>query len=283
MDSSSDDESYIIEAERKAKQNYLTEEVLDCNYDPDLFMMFCAEKKEANIDAWSFDELQECVHEFKMTYRRGQTLADVKEAREKEAQEQGGKKKSLSGTVKNSENAEKEKTADEANKSGLNSVKPSEENQSKPEKSNLVQPVDYPVDKTPLNPSLRQKTIDQNSFFKATSVKEPKASDKLLIKSKTVSAEKPKGESDLKQENEHSDIKKPVIEETKETVIIDQKFTIKCLSSEETDLSKAENLKFLILASEEVQGGFFSSNYHLYPVKVSPLGWECKRRFSEFV
>ena len=103
MDSSSDDESYIIEAERKAKQNYLTEEVLDCNYDPDLFMMFCAEKKEANIDAWSFDELQECVHEFKMTYRRGQTLADVKEAREKEAQEQGGKKKSLSGTVKNTE------------------------------------------------------------------------------------------------------------------------------------------------------------------------------------
>ena len=47
---SDDDESYIIEAERKAKQNYLNEEILDNNYDPELFMMFCGNKKGSDID-----------------------------------------------------------------------------------------------------------------------------------------------------------------------------------------------------------------------------------------
>ena len=47
---SDDDDTYIIEAERKAKQNYLTEEIIENNYDPDLFMMFCGTRKGADID-----------------------------------------------------------------------------------------------------------------------------------------------------------------------------------------------------------------------------------------
>lgn len=83
MSSDEENENYIIEAERKAKQNYLSEEILDSNYDPDLFMMYCSRRKEPNLDLWDFDELQKCVQDFKMEYRRGQSLKDVLEAEEK--------------------------------------------------------------------------------------------------------------------------------------------------------------------------------------------------------
>ena len=47
---SDDDESYIGVAERKAKQNYLNEEIVDNNFDPQLFMMFCSQTKEPDLD-----------------------------------------------------------------------------------------------------------------------------------------------------------------------------------------------------------------------------------------
>lgn len=92
MSSDSDDESYIIGAERKAKQNFLKEEIIENNYDPQLFMMFCSQKKEPDVDYWEFDELQTCVHDFKMTYRRGQTLKEVQEAEEKKNRKKNPKK-----------------------------------------------------------------------------------------------------------------------------------------------------------------------------------------------
>lgn len=77
MSSDSDDESYIVNAERKAKQNYLFEEIIENNYDPKLFTLFCEKTKPPDLDNWSFDELVECVAKFKMEYRRGQTFEDV--------------------------------------------------------------------------------------------------------------------------------------------------------------------------------------------------------------
>ena len=77
MSSDSDDESYIVNAERKAKQNYLFEEIIENNYDPKLFTVFCEKTKPPDLDYWSFDELVECVAKFKMVYRRGQTFEDV--------------------------------------------------------------------------------------------------------------------------------------------------------------------------------------------------------------
>ena len=65
MDSDEEDESYIIRAEREAKQQYLREEILELDYDPELFMAYCESIREANIDAWDFEELQDCVLNFK--------------------------------------------------------------------------------------------------------------------------------------------------------------------------------------------------------------------------
>lgn len=53
------------EAERKAKQSYLVAEIVDLNYDPNLFLEFCEKKKSSNIDEWSFEELEKCTKEFK--------------------------------------------------------------------------------------------------------------------------------------------------------------------------------------------------------------------------
>lgn len=77
----SDDENddYIINAERAAKQRYLTEELIDLSYDPNLFMDFISKKKEPNIDLWTFEELQEIISQFKMKHRPGDTL-DVPKA-----------------------------------------------------------------------------------------------------------------------------------------------------------------------------------------------------------
>ena len=83
MDSDEDDSSYIIRAEREAKQNYLKEEILENNYDPELFMWYISSVGEADIDSWDFDGLQGVVRDFKMKYRRGQTLDEVQGPREK--------------------------------------------------------------------------------------------------------------------------------------------------------------------------------------------------------
>ena len=83
MDSDDEDSSYILRAEREAKQNYLKEEILENNYDPELFMWYISSVGEADIDAWDFDSLQGVVSDFKMKYRRGQTLDEVRGPREK--------------------------------------------------------------------------------------------------------------------------------------------------------------------------------------------------------
>ena len=57
------------EAERKAKQSYLVAEIVDLNYDPNLFLEFCEKKKSSDIDEWSFDELEKCTKEFKDKYK----------------------------------------------------------------------------------------------------------------------------------------------------------------------------------------------------------------------
>lgn len=76
MDSDEDD-SYILRAERDAKQNYLREEIIENNYDGELFMWYISSIREANIDDWDFEDLQQAVRDFKMKYRRGQTLDEV--------------------------------------------------------------------------------------------------------------------------------------------------------------------------------------------------------------
>lgn len=51
--------------ERKRKQDYLREEIIEKQYDPEAFTAFCEEKKGNDIDSWNFEELVNCVIAFK--------------------------------------------------------------------------------------------------------------------------------------------------------------------------------------------------------------------------
>ena len=53
---------------RSSKQAYLTSEILSEGYDPGEFTAYCESKKGSDIDLWSFEELIDCVQEFKATH-----------------------------------------------------------------------------------------------------------------------------------------------------------------------------------------------------------------------
>lgn len=61
------------------KQQYLITEIIEQNYDPRLFTAHCELTKEANLDLWTFEELQQCVKEFKEKYKIGQTLEQLQD------------------------------------------------------------------------------------------------------------------------------------------------------------------------------------------------------------
>lgn len=60
---------YVQQAFRKAKQQYLTAEILDLNYDSDAFLSFCQDKKSSDIDEWTLEELDLCVQQFKKVHK----------------------------------------------------------------------------------------------------------------------------------------------------------------------------------------------------------------------
>ena len=53
------------EEARQAKQEFLIKEIIEKNYNSELFLEFCERKKSSDIDEWTFKELQECVKQFK--------------------------------------------------------------------------------------------------------------------------------------------------------------------------------------------------------------------------
>lgn len=67
------------------KQNYLREQIMDQNYDPELFSQFLTSKKGddgLDLELWTFNELHDAVIEFKTKldeYQRSQAEKDEKE------------------------------------------------------------------------------------------------------------------------------------------------------------------------------------------------------------
>lgn len=61
----SEEENYLAEAQRKAKQTFLREEVLQAGLPVDEFTQYLETKRGADIDIWTLKELEECVREFK--------------------------------------------------------------------------------------------------------------------------------------------------------------------------------------------------------------------------
>ena len=84
------DDEYIINANRKAKQSFLKEEIIDMDFNPDDFIEFASQQKgSADIDIWTFEELQDCVRTFKVTIRDRERAEkkNAKKAKPKKAQE----------------------------------------------------------------------------------------------------------------------------------------------------------------------------------------------------
>ena len=53
------------DTERARKQEFLQAEIIAKNFNVDAFTAFCEEKRSADIDQWTLEELMECVGEFK--------------------------------------------------------------------------------------------------------------------------------------------------------------------------------------------------------------------------
>lgn len=210
MSSDSDDESYIANAERKAKQNYLYEEIIENNYDPELFTMFCSKSKTPDLDFWTFDDLQECVSQFKLKYRRGQTLKEIID------------------------------------------LDPKTQKVEQPEK----------VEKGEKPKSVVKKIIQK---VEKMSESEPNPLTCSIIKSKIQAATKPNASS-------------PVIEAQ-----LESQYYIKCRPYEHSQLNTIKNLEFVVKSAELVEGGFLTSNYYVYVIHTSPLFWECRRKYTDFL
>ena len=256
MSSGSDDESYIYEAERKAKQIYLNEEIIDSNYDPELFMLFCSERKEPNLDVWDFEELQKCVQDFKMVYRRGQTLKDIQDAEKKNPKQKPKIVNPVVEEMKNKETVEPQPESKNPEKiENLQSKNPEkiENLQSKnPEKiENLQTKNSEKQEKIEAQTSEILENYSKNFKSEKNPTKTEEKGDNAL-KSKIFSTE---GSHNISQPTE----------------ISDGKFLINCIKLEETILSKTEDLKFIINKPEHVVAGLLSSDYYLYPVMTLPL------------
>lgn len=62
------DESGALSALRSAKQAFLRAEVVEAGYSSELFVEYCDELKGTDVDAWTFEELKDCVENFKRIY-----------------------------------------------------------------------------------------------------------------------------------------------------------------------------------------------------------------------
>ena len=53
----SEEDDYIKNAERTAKQNFLKEEIIDAGFDAEAFLAYTGAGEDVDIDTWNFEEL----------------------------------------------------------------------------------------------------------------------------------------------------------------------------------------------------------------------------------
>ncbi|CAG9316757.1 unnamed protein product [Blepharisma stoltei] len=189
----SDSEDILESAQRKAKQKFLREEVIELNYDPKLFTDFCESQKGSDIDLWTFEEIQECVKEFKLKFRPGETAEEYEEKVKKE--------KELERRL-------------------------------------------YEIP-----PKKVQKAVEEyKQQEEAKAIMETKAES--LISPGT---------------DPNGDV-----------------FFVHTETAEVNELMTFKDIKLEISEPVIVQGGLFGSNYVMYNIVTSPLGWNVRRRYKQF-
>ena len=68
MDYENEEDDFLEQAQRRAKRNFLHEEILESGYSGSQFTSFCEQERGADIDLWTFEELQDCVRRFKAKF-----------------------------------------------------------------------------------------------------------------------------------------------------------------------------------------------------------------------
>lgn len=76
MDSSSDEDDFLLQAQRKAKREFLAQEIVASGYSTQLFTHFCEQRKGSDIDCWDFEALHECVQDFKAQHQPGEEVLE---------------------------------------------------------------------------------------------------------------------------------------------------------------------------------------------------------------
>jgi hypothetical protein len=69
-----------MESEREQKQNFLRENILEKNYDPETFLKYLSDIKgddAGDVDVWTFDELKKVVCDFIQQHSEGETNNDI--------------------------------------------------------------------------------------------------------------------------------------------------------------------------------------------------------------
>jgi len=78
MEYENDEDEFLENAERQAKRTYLREEILDKDFSAQDFTGFCERERGADLDLWTFEELQDCVKRFKASVDDRDKLATQK-------------------------------------------------------------------------------------------------------------------------------------------------------------------------------------------------------------
>ncbi len=91
MDVSNAEDDFLLQAQRKAKREFLAEEIVSQGYSTQLFTKFCEERRGSDIDSWDFEALHECVRDFKVLHQPGEEVfEDLQISKESEPVRQSG-------------------------------------------------------------------------------------------------------------------------------------------------------------------------------------------------
>ncbi|OMJ83240.1 hypothetical protein SteCoe_15895 [Stentor coeruleus] len=317
-----DDEGYVIRAEREAKQNYLREEIIECNYDPELFMWHIESIREANIDSWSFEDLQEVVLGFKMQYRRGENLQEILQKL--------GNKSDRADTYEENLTSESEKNPDiDPEPYPLPSENPLE-------KSEIVIPAEKPLKPTPpihiqdlseeiqdKNSSADEKSSNYNGHDRTLSeyqeclssksqepdngivrcisplpVHKALSSEGIMTIVANSMEETPEKNSSFKDDQK---IPSEIVELSlgvtpRGTLAQGEKpqdieklyeknefFIYQCAELQENELTLLTELKVVISEPKIVDGGFFKKKFMSYEIWTPLMNWVVQRRYNDFL
>ena len=252
MEPNLSDEQAQLHAMRKAKQNFLREEIVEQGYDPQVFTLFIDQKRGADIDLWTLLELQQIAQEFKLNYTSileqlnslSPSLHDLKENLPPTA------------AFSSKQNYEKYPILDttplKTRETSINSV---------------LNPVEV------LTSSLQP---DSGDFPRSNS--NSQSVDSIVEEEKTIEHSKLSVEEEAKcaplKEKKYSSST-----ETKEAIDVYTK-PAKLLPS--TVLSESDKLQITVADHEIVHKGLLSSNYVVYKIVTKPMDWCVCRRYSDF-